>query len=769
MNPKQRVNKRTVFEGTWFSTIFGLLKTRIFPDSDSEEEVEKPLKKKSKRSEEHEVREQNSVNGGDGDSKSGNSAYEIISFDSKDFTVISERILRKSVIWKLLTIRGPYYHFFGKFGKIMSRNRAIRKFIRRILLKIHERKIEFRDNMLPSMICSYGTEKPTVDDVMHIVEKMCKKVFCFTIAKVTIDLSKGNILSPLRKVFCEREVRLICNSRLGKYSFLVTLKFVIVILDISDNLRRLCKSMRLYISDKQTEELRNALVYYCFFCSADLLNYILSTTIDKSSGALQIQGFRILETFSNHEVNANLQLMNVSARLGSISFSTIKRRGQCSLWTSLPCEEKNRLLELVLEYGLIEELPEDAKLFLIDYVLDVRDNMRKMLTENSLRQAIESQLSGNFAECVMKLHDKRIERFLVETLSNVLNTEKMKIFEGAWIQYVLDSIKKLGKGPFGESPNCSEIYTEVCQKMNSSSLALISSYFYQATPGGQSLLCHTLLQLLRFVVHLSLNTLRHVFHFDSKRHRVTYNGELDEEVTDFRGYDHSQSRAIVSKPQSVPSTFSINSTPTIPKKTFNFTPNSVPAASLSRLPAGCDVRQVRSYRWNTSSSPPPYTTPPVGQYSYNPISFQNTHSIGSTPQFLFTPVNSQPQVNFLPAQEIPIQSNTIFRRKTLLPTPCSLVKIPVPVVSQSPVEAPQSPVENKSFIRKFPSDSTNGSYQTSSDDTRPSTVANDTPWSIDDETDIPKKWVDAYKIMLEWNQDLKSELEKAQAKLALLS
>ncbi|KAF1770781.1 hypothetical protein GCK72_002604 [Caenorhabditis remanei] len=612
MNPKQRVNKRTVFE-----------------DSDSEEEVEKPLKKKSKRSEEHEVREQNSVNGGDGDSKSGNSAYEIISFDSKDFTVISERILRKSVIWKLLTIRGPYYHFFGKFGKIMSRNRAIRKFIRRILLKIHERKIEFRDNMLPSMICSYGTEKPTVDDVMHIVEKMCKKVFCFTIAKVTIDLSKGNILSPLRKVFCEREVRLICNSRL----------------DISDNLRRLCKSMRLYISDKQTEELRNALVYYCFFCSADLL-----------------------------------------------------------------------------------------------------------------KQAIESQLSGNFAECVMKLHDKRIERFLVETLSNVLNTEKMKIFEGAWIQYVLDSIKKLGKGPFGESPNCSEIYTEVCQKMNSSSLALISSYFYQATPGGQSLLCHTLLQLLRFVVHLSLNTLRHVFHFDSKRHRVTYNGELDEEVTDFRGYDHSQSRAIISKPQSVPSTFSINSTPTIPKKTFNFTPNSVPAASLSRLPAGCDVRQ-----------PPPYTTPPVGQYSYNPISFQNTHSIGTTPQFLFTPVNSQPQVNFLPAQEIPIQSNTIFRRKTLLPTPCSLVKIPVPVVSQSPVEAPQSPVENKSFIRKFPSDSTNGSYQTSSDDTRPSTVANDTPWSIDDETDIPKKWVDAYKIMLEWNQDLKSELEKAQAKLALLS
>ena len=85
-------------------------------------------------------------------------------------------------------------------------------------------------------------------------------------------------------------------------------------------------------------------------------------------------------------------------------------------------------------------------------------------------------------------------------------------------------------------------------------------------------------------------------------------------------------------------------------------------------------------------------------------------------------------------------------------------------IISEPQEAPQRPV-----IRKFPMGSTNGTAPSSSDTTRPSTVANETQWSIDDETEIPKKWVDAYKILLEWNEELKAELERAKEKLALLS
>ncbi|EFP06244.1 hypothetical protein CRE_06766 [Caenorhabditis remanei] len=676
MMPTHRVNKRTVFE-----------------DSDSEKEVEKPPKKKSNRRNKHEDREEDSVKGGDGDSKSGKSTCETASLDFENFNEFSEKVAGTSAIWTFLTIHGPYHHFFKKFGNVLKRDQEIRKFIRPILLEIHKKQIEFRDQWLPPIIRSHGAKKPTVDDVMKIVEEMWKRVFCIEVDGVFITLYKKKSISPLRNVFYGGgQARLICNNRT----------------DVFCDLRRLCKAMRLKISVKQTEELRNALMLYCFLSTADFLSYTMSATIDNSSGALQIQGFRAPNAISNYGLHATFKLKLIN---GSDAVGALTRGRQSSLWTSLPCKERDNILELVFENGFIEELPEDAKSFLIDYVLDVRNKMRKILEKNSLRHDIESELSGNSSAYVMKLDDRRIERFLVDTLDNVFNTEHMIVFRGEWRNCVFDVIKTLGKVPFGELPYCSEIYESVCQKMNSSSLELISSYFKQETPdGGQSLLAHTLLQLLRFVVKLSLNTIRHVFHFDPRTHRVTYDGELDEEVTDFGEYDQAEPRFIKSEPfienetssinessikiesssidessQSLHSTSSINMTASIPKKSFDFTPVNAPVAPVPSLPAGCDIRR-----------PPPY---------------------------------------FVPTQ---------FQR----------VNYPMPLVRLTIISDPEE---------------ANGTAPSSSDTTRPSTVANETEWNIDDKTKTLEKWVDAYKIMLEWNEELRGELERAKEKLARFS
>lgn len=52
----------------------------------------------------------------------------------------------------------------------------------------------------------------------------------------------------------------------------------------------------------------------------------------------------------------------------------------------------------------------------------------------------------------------------------------------------------------------------------------------------------------------------------------------------------------------------------------------------------------------------------------------------------------------------------------------------------------------------------------------PSVVSGSMLNQLDDEDgDLPKKWVNAYKLTLEWNQDLKSELEKVKNRLDKLS
>ena len=185
--------------------------------------MEKPHKKKSKRSNKHEVREQDSVKGGDGDSKSGKSTCETASLDFENFNEFSEKVAGTSAIWTFLTIHGPYHHFFKKFGNVLKRDQEIRKFIRPILLEIHKKKIEFRDEWLPLIIRSHGAKKPTVDDVMKILEEMCKRVFRIEIDGVAINLYKQKMMSPLRNVFNEGEVQLICNNRTGKYSSHTTL------------------------------------------------------------------------------------------------------------------------------------------------------------------------------------------------------------------------------------------------------------------------------------------------------------------------------------------------------------------------------------------------------------------------------------------------------------------------------------------------------------------------------------------------------------------
>lgn len=154
----------------------------------------------------------------------------------------------------------------------------------------------------------------------------------------------------------------------------------------------------------------------------------------------------------------------------------------------------------------------------------------------------------------MTLNDDRIEQFVVKMIDNVLNTKKLKIFDGKWKDFTIDLIKNMKGNPFGEFPDCQKIIGDVCEKskilyfclhFNHLNFSVKPSYLSQLTtlfsssPSDQSMLAHTLLQLLRFVVCLSLNTIRHAFHFHRETFTVSFDGQLDDEVTDFDDFDQT--------------------------------------------------------------------------------------------------------------------------------------------------------------------------------------------------------------------------------------
>ncbi|CCD63896.1 SPK domain-containing protein [Caenorhabditis elegans] len=681
-----------------------LNKRKVFADSDpeKEEEAKSPPKKKSKRS--SRCFNQNRTP----DQKTRDSA----GFSKNVFVASFQSFFKRSKIWPLLTIRGPYIHIVTRLSNSSIKNRPFYCLIREILEKVHERTLEYRDVDIPKITQrSDVSNKPRVENVMAITEKMCQKVFRLKNENgLSIDLYEDGMIAPLRNVFFKKVTRIPYDSST----------------EIRDRLSTLCQKRNIYVTREELEDGRNAFVQYCYNLSLDLFLHILSTNVNKFTGSVQIQAFRTSEVHSNLQIHTDTTWFGGSARLKSITSSTLERgRPPASLWLTIPCEEKEHLLEHVFEHGLIQLMPDGAKTFFDAWMIGVRKRMRKRLTSGDLRQVVETVMSESSYNREMTLNDDRIEQFVVKMIDNVLNTKKLKIFDGKWKDFTIDLIKNMKGNPFGEFPDCQKIIGDVCEKMKPSYLSQLTTLF-SSSPSDQSMLAHTLLQLLRFVVCLSLNTIRHAFHFHRETFTVSFDGQLDDEVTDFDDFDQTIFCESSSANSSCYPTPPIERHILRPRVTLLPTPTLVfvPISPVKNLPSDFNPR-----------IPPPQIYSSPGQALFNPTNLYPT------------PPSSLPNT-YVPNQES-FDESVNRDKKSFIFNNHSKANFSNPTLT---AEVTEEELLSARALRT------------------PSVVSGSMLNQLDDEDgDLPKKWVNAYKLTLEWNQDLKSELEKVKNRLDKLS
>uniref|UniRef100_A0A1I7UY10 Uncharacterized protein n=1 Tax=Caenorhabditis tropicalis TaxID=1561998 RepID=A0A1I7UY10_9PELO len=670
MTGKQRANKRKVFE-----------------DSDSEKTSEPPAVKKSKAVA---MREEISP------ACSSKREKKQDSTPNKQFhnlKVSSYSLFKRTIIWPYLTIRGPYAFLFDRIGNSSPENRPWFNLLRQISLKIYEKLIEYRKVDIPRIIhCFDESEKPEVNYVVQLAETMSQKVFRFKDNEgLLIDLYPTGMILPIQDIFSNRLLKVACCSEK----------------EILGRLRSICHSKRIDVTDEELEEV---------------------VSKEKSTKKIIIERFKAPKIFPNREVHSEFKQLNVSSRLAFLSLHLLKRNiPPSSLWMCIPCEENEHLLGWVLEYGLIQLLPIDARAFLDKWIYGVRKRMRKRLSTGDLRRTIELVMSeGDKNKNNLPLADLRVEQLLVKIVENALNSKELKLFTDEWQNHSLSLLKDAQKSfsSFGKYPNSHQIFQTVCEKLDPTSLHNISSLFSD-TPSSQSMLSNVLLQLYRFLICFILSTLRHVFRFNPRSFTFSYDGTLDDEVKDFQSYDNESICGVRSTKNSqaeADDSFSEPAVPVVhvikPRKILLPTPNYSPICPEERHPSFV----LPEYWSNRSSiaqtsSPSPYDHPmlPNNEISESVVAhdrkktFFNAHKEMSSSESL-----------------------------TIKPKFDSFKESPLPEITE----------EELTKARAL----------------RPSSVAS----GLDDEG-IPKKWIDAYNITLEWNKELKEELVRVKARLEKLS
>ncbi|ULU12538.1 hypothetical protein L3Y34_015653 [Caenorhabditis briggsae] len=353
-----------------------------------------------------------------------------------------------------------------------------------------------------------------------------------------------------------------------------------------------------------------------------------------------------------------------------------------SLWITLP-QKTIPLLEFVLEKKLISVLPGPLKVFLADWLMAVKRQMKGMLQNDVLRKKIKSVMAKD--ENILEHIDVRLRNFLREMLVTVLQTEEFAIFEnGPWLPFAQNITRNV---PL--TTKLDETQLKILSTQLNKNVRDVISSFFTGPRESKSDIRKIYHQILLFVVKFTLNTLRHVLKFDPQTLRFFYDGEIEDEATTKSNYQttyqNSHEKNVVEERVVNPLKFLLPTPAVVPK--------------IDRLPRDFDP-----------TVPPP----------------QVTHS-----------------------------SNNGIKK--------SFIKEFNPVVtSNSSLPASNSSALNNNLLEEVTEEEL-----LSARNLRPSSVASATAFSslsaIDREK-VPEKWINAYKMTLEINRNLKAELGRLDAR-----
>ncbi|EGT54641.1 hypothetical protein CAEBREN_14533 [Caenorhabditis brenneri] len=290
----------------------------------------------------------------------------------------------------------------------------------------------------------------------------------------------------------------------------------------------------------ELEDVRNGFVNWIFQLAIDLLPCIFSIDVVFNPGKLS--PYRAAEFSMSENFHKITDWYSKPPRLRPISYNLMNRyKKPASLWLLIPCEQKHHLLEHVLEYGLMELLPKEARSLLSRWIIDVRKRMRNRLTKGDLRNKIEQYMSAVNKNDQLSPDDARIEGVISAVLENALNLKDFKVFDGEWKTFTLNLIKNMDRHQFVDISSRADLIRDVCQNMHPASLQRLSSCFSNSET-DKTVLSHTLHQVLHFTIRFALNTLRHVFRIKRQdQFCIWFDGRMEEVVTDFSDYSRSTS------------------------------------------------------------------------------------------------------------------------------------------------------------------------------------------------------------------------------------
>ncbi|EGT32774.1 hypothetical protein CAEBREN_14441 [Caenorhabditis brenneri] len=308
--------------------------------------------------------------------------------------------------------------------------------------------------------------------------------------------------------------------------------------EILQHLKSICKSKKVTVTYQQLVDVRNSFVNWIFQLAIELLPCIFSIDVVLYPGKLS--SYRAAEFSMSENFHKITDWFNKPPQLRPVSYNLMNRyKKPASLWLLIPCEQKHHLLEHVMEYGLMELLPKEARSLLSRWIIDVRKRMRNRLTKGDLSNKIGQYMSAVDKNEQLSPDDARIEGVISAVLENALNSKDFKVFDGEWKTFTLNLIKTMDRHQFLDISSRADILREVCQNMNPTSLQRLSSCFSNSET-DKTLLSHTLHQVLHFTIRFALNTLRHVFRINRQsRFCIRFDGSMEEVVTDFSNYSRN--------------------------------------------------------------------------------------------------------------------------------------------------------------------------------------------------------------------------------------
>ncbi|PIC55660.1 hypothetical protein B9Z55_000844 [Caenorhabditis nigoni] len=226
----------------------------------------------------------------------------------------------------------------------------------------------------------------------------------------------------------------------------------------------------------------------------------------------------------------------------------LERNEYPSLWITLPKADQSQLLRFVLGESLTRRLPKGFKVLLTDWLLSVQHRMIETLERDGLRNTIESLIKCQES---LKRSDERLCFFVEKVMRDVLETKHFAIFEGerVWIDFIRSFVKDMSlTEKFGKA----ELKT-VSKQLDQCAQNKVISFFSELDRKRRGQAPIYFYHILRFALKFALNTLRHVFKFDSENSTFFYDGELE---TEEFSYQNSEMEKVAEehdvKPQVVP-------------------------------------------------------------------------------------------------------------------------------------------------------------------------------------------------------------------------